>query len=652
VVPVAAGAVDAERVERQAAVGGEAHPHEVLVVGDRLAGEDLVGVLPGLDAARLVDREQECAEHGRAERGAGGEQRDDGRGPDRERAVAGELDDRPQDERDDRGMDGGVRQRDAEARELRRAHGDPLRRPRAGHDVRRAEGPAEQQRGDEEAPTACRAPEEAAEVILGRAGEEPAGAAVERAEHREPEHRVQHAEQSRERRVEQRELEDAVAQAPGVPRPRIDLLADVGHRLRRGVVQRAQVQLVVERVRAGQVRAAAARRQARRLVLGARAAGLVAGVVVDVAGDREHEPPAAPAHDALLEVRQVAPRCRLDAPGERLDPRGLGGHEDDLVAGLHRPRAEVLELPVVEVRVELDVDGPDPPVVRQLHREVAAPLARHPVADAALGGAEHAQEADEAVVPVVVAGQRVQLGLVGRVGFRQRGRERADEAVLVGDRVGERVDLVAAEQQHLAAGQRLALVVEVVLGEQPGHRVRRVPAVAGVAEVVDPQLVGIGVVQPVLRRVLDLALVGELAERARDDDLDAGLREQGRAQPADGLPAHEAERLALVAQVPRRAPPQLVLQRHGPQANARGGERKATSGQGRSRDRIQQVAHPRPRVGGIGDVRPRRALHAFQLAVGHRPMCSRVRARSSSSAIASPSCSRAIADLPWCRPAT
>src|SRR3989338_2793841 len=70
-----------------------------------------------------------------------------------------------------------------------------------------------------------------------------------------------------------------------------------------------------------------------------------------------------------------------------------------------REPAEVVELPRVDVRLELDVHGPEPPPVRELEGEVAALLPRPPAAEQALL-AEPAREADEVVVPVVVAGDR------------------------------------------------------------------------------------------------------------------------------------------------------------------------------------------------------------------------------------------------------
>ena len=130
----------------------------------------------------------------------------------------------------------------------------------------------------------------------------------------------------------------------------------------------------------------------------------------------------------------------------------------------------------------------------ELEREVAAPLARAPAADPALR-AEQPQEADEAVVPVVVAGRRVHVGLVAGLRARQRGGERPLEAVLVGLRRGARIDLVSAQQQHPAARQLVLADGQARLREHPRHRLRRRPAVAGVRQVVDPQLAAGGVVE-------------------------------------------------------------------------------------------------------------------------------------------------------------
>src|SRR6185369_13384072 len=107
---------------------------------------------------------------------------------------------------------------------------------------------------------------------------------------------------------------------------------------------------------------------------------------------------------------------------------------------------EVLDLRMIDVRFELHVDGPEPPVVRQLDREVAVRLPRLPAADPA-SLAEETGEAGQAVIPVVVAGDGVHVQRAVRI--RQRGAVRADEAVLVLLAAGGRIDLVAAEDAEL-----------------------------------------------------------------------------------------------------------------------------------------------------------------------------------------------------------
>ena len=72
---------------------------------------------------------------------------------------------------------------------------------------------------------------------------------------------------------------------------------------------------------------------------------------------------------------------------------------------------KVEHLTGIEILRELNVGAPDPPVVRQPDREIAAVLRAHPAADAILRRApeprlaEHVIEGTQAVIPVVVAGQ-------------------------------------------------------------------------------------------------------------------------------------------------------------------------------------------------------------------------------------------------------
>src|SRR4029077_16449207 len=85
---------------------------------------------------------------------------------------------------------------------------------------------------------------------------------------------------------------------------------------------------------------------------------------------------------AVLEVAQAAEGVRT--LGDAVDPARLGGTEDDPVVLLHvvaHLAVEVVELRLVDVPLELDVDPPQPPVVRQLDGEIAPALPGLPAAE-------------------------------------------------------------------------------------------------------------------------------------------------------------------------------------------------------------------------------------------------------------------------------
>ena len=167
---------------------------------------------------------------------------------------------------------------------------------------------------------------------------------------------------------------------------------------------------------------------------------------------------------------------------------------------------------------------------------------------------EHAHEAGQPVVPVVVAGDREQsrvdpsIGGLGRVGPRQRRLVRADEPVLIVVDLGDRIHLVAAEDHDLAAweGERftrrrvtirggVGAHRELTLRCGPRHGVRGVETVAAVGDEVEPEL-GFGVQvegETGRERRLQLALVEVVAERTRQHDLEARAGEHARAEPAN-----------------------------------------------------------------------------------------------------------------------
>ena len=129
---------------------------------------------------------------------------------------------------------------------------------------------------------------------------------------------------------------------------------------------------------------------------------------------------------------------------------------------------------------------------------------------------------------------------------RQRRPVRTEHAVLVLDRLGHRVHLVAAhdEDPPPLGGVGLAVPVELELlgGQQPGHGVGRVPAVAEVGHVVEPQLGRLGAVGDLGRlERLQLAVVGVGAEHARQQHPDGRVDELVGIEPAHHRPAHEPE---------------------------------------------------------------------------------------------------------------
>ena len=286
---------------------------------------------------------------------------------------------------------------------------------------------------------------------------------------------------------------------------------------------------------------------------------LVAGVVVLVPADDDGEPGLRVLQELVLEVGQVGVR-RLGMRLHAVGPARLASGEDQPVA-LDEQRArsaEVGELRLVDVGVELDVDRPEPPAVGELDGEVAALLRRLPGPDP-LVAAEDPHEVRQPVVPVVVAGDRVHPGRIG-VDERERGPVGPDETVLVLGACGGGVDLVAAHDEDAAAlgvpGAAFALEPQRRPGEEVRDRVGRLEPVAEVGHVVEPELLVVGVLAVGLsgrrQRGLDLALVRVGAEHRRDADLDSGAGELDRVEPAHHRAAVEAELLGSVAPRARR----------------------------------------------------------------------------------------------------
>src|SRR6185295_4613321 len=69
--------------------------------------------------------------------------------------------------------------------------------------------------------------------------------------------------------------------------------------------------------------------------------------------------------------------------------------------------SEVADLCRVEVGLQLHVESPYPPAVRQLDRKITAALLCRPLADPAFLLTEQADERGQPVIPIMVAGQRI-----------------------------------------------------------------------------------------------------------------------------------------------------------------------------------------------------------------------------------------------------
>ena len=206
--------------------------------------------------------------------------------------------------------------------------------------------------------------------------------------------------------------------------------------------------------------------------------------------------------------------------------------------------------------------------MRQFDREIAAPLLRLPAADPAFGLAENAQKRRQPVIPVVISrdGEDVAPALLPPA----RALKGVDKAALIIVGGGDRIDLIAAENEQLSrrelqrvvrgsAGGRLGLGLgdglhgrrtvasqpEAVAPDEPGDGKSRVPAVARVRDVVDPQFALVCVIR---RRQLrggiergdEFASGGHRSDHRRSDNLQARVEELPRIEPADAR--HLADR--------------------------------------------------------------------------------------------------------------
>lgn len=247
--------------------------------------------------------------------------------------------------------------------------------------------------------------------------------------------------------------------------------------------------------------------------------------------------------------------------------------------------AEVLDLRRVEIRLQLPVGPEEPPAAGQLQREVAAALPCRPAGEPAPADrrAEQPREGAEPVVPVVIARDREDVGSLRGTRVSERGFVRRDQPALVRLAARRGVHLVATEDEEVAANGRVpasrrALEFQDRLRRRVGDGVDRVPAVARIAHVVDPDLLAEaltigprtgGVVRVVHRVVverglagrdrLDEAWVGALSHHERGELHRASAEELGRIEPPDhgqplsfrARPPEQREAATTVREAPR-----------------------------------------------------------------------------------------------------
>ena len=309
---------------------------------------------------------------------------------------------------------------------------------------------------------------------------------------------------------------------------------------------------------------------------------LVARVVVQVPGEPQAhggagclEGPGTPVEAAaeVVLLKEMHLAERIGVVGALHPVRG-GHAQDDGIARKqpcgHRV-VEVVQLRFVDVLAQLAVQPHEPPPGRivaagEPKGKVAARLDGPPPADVPLPG-EQPDEGCQAVVPVMVAGEGQHNAVAaGGVAARQRRPVGPHHAVLVGGGRRHRVHLVAAEHQDPAAAQLVSLHGERLFGQQRGHRVGGIEAVAQVSREVEPKisvssgdsgdsgpsevpdhglrgLAGHGQffqIKLVARKAaLEFAFVAEVGKDGRQDNPHRSPAQLGRSQPAHGVPGSE-----------------------------------------------------------------------------------------------------------------
>jgi hypothetical protein len=247
----------------------------------------------------------------------------------------------------------------------------------------------------------------------------------------------------------------------------------------------------------------------------------------------------------------------LDLGVAVFDPPGFRRAQDDSIAGLEELGllVEIGVLRAIDIRLKLYVEGPQPPVVRQPEREIAPALLGFPDSEpAARRLAEAAQKRREPVVPVVVAWNGEEFGslLVQFPGTRTVIGIVASRRVIL--RRCDGIDLISAENENVGARQKGAVLARcrrmrragrprhnVVVANQGGDGVGRIPAIAQVGDVVDPDCVALRVVvvdhrrdaRPWVERRHDLATIAEPAHDGGRQGFECRPRQFADVKPAD-----------------------------------------------------------------------------------------------------------------------
>ncbi len=313
---------------------------------------------------------------------------------------------------------------------------------------------------------------------------------------------------------------------------------------------------------------------ARRDELDTLAAG-IAAVVMDVA--RQHR---ADARALALGLNDAGDVIQALLAGRFLDrlvdmkPARHAGADDDVVVGAHglRDLREIVGLGRVDVLAQLDIDAPHPPAVGQPAREITAVLGGTPIADRGRpAAAEQRQEQDQPVIPIVIAGNEEQPGMLGarllRIG-KGHGIGIAKPALVLLAR-GGRIDLVAAHHQDPAARQ--VIRQQFALREQIGDGVRGIEAVSEVGHEIHPhrsvrvldlfrnvaRLEAL-VVELASQGCLNQAAIGILPEQGGGNRLPRGIEQERWLEPAH----HPGKRTQVFARIPHGVPPQMRIHTH------------------------------------------------------------------------------------------